>query len=62
MRLLLSGAAMAALLIWVNGQWPDWGAWTAWERISRLSVLIVTAALVFVGVLFGSGFRRRQLG
>ena len=28
----------------------------------RLCALVAAAAAMFIGVLFGSGFRRRQLG
>lgn len=61
-RLALSGTVMAAVVLALLAVWPEWGVWTVWERIARLAALVGGAALVFFGVLFGSGFRRRHLG
>ena len=60
-RLGVSCAAMVAVIVAGLIVWPDWTAWSASLRVVRLAILIAGAGGVFVGVLFASGFRLRDL-
>jgi putative peptidoglycan lipid II flippase len=60
-RLTVACVVLVAVLgagIWM---WPDWTAWSTWARAFRLTALICAAAGAYVAVLFGTGFRLRDL-
>ena len=61
MRLAGACAAMVAVLLAGNMIWQGWSDWPTTTRVLRLSVLICSAGMAFVGVLFASGFRLRDL-
>jgi putative peptidoglycan lipid II flippase len=61
LRLGIASAAMMALLavgVWL---WPDWTTVRIVTRGWHLAVLVVVAACAYVAVLFGTGFRMRDL-
>lgn len=61
LRLLLAGAAMAALLWWLAGDVSQWYGWSMWQRAGQMSLLIAAGLLTYVGVLFLAGLRLRHL-
>ncbi|HET7921642.1 MAG TPA: lipid II flippase MurJ, partial [Gammaproteobacteria bacterium] len=60
-RALLANAVMAVMLWLFAGNLGVWLQRTALERSLWLAFWIVLAALVYFAVLFGSGFRLRDL-
>jgi len=60
-RLAAACAALATVLLAGIMIWHGWSDWPTLTRVWRLSVLIGAAGAVFVGVLFASGFRMRDL-
>lgn len=61
LRLAVSCIAMLAVLWGGLSLVPDWGGLPAMARVIRLSALIAAGGATFVAVLFGSGFRMRNL-
>jgi len=41
--------------------WPEWTDVPTMARIIRLSILVIAAGCAYLGVLFASGFRLRDL-
>lgn len=60
-RLGLACIAMLMVLRGGLGFTPDWGSLDAGKRVLHLGGLIAAGAVTFVVVLFGSGFRMRNL-
>ncbi len=60
-RLGVASAAMAAVLVGGLVVWNEWTVWPEATRIRRLAILVAAAGTTFVGVLFASGFRLRDL-
>ncbi|HEX6834649.1 MAG TPA: murein biosynthesis integral membrane protein MurJ [Rudaea sp.] len=61
LRLAAACAALIAVLLVGLWFWPDWSAWPTTTRAVRLAVLIGAAAAAYLGVLFATGFRLRDL-
>jgi putative peptidoglycan lipid II flippase len=62
LRLLVSCAAMAAVLISGRLLWPDWTHdASVFTRIWHLAVLVMAGASTYAAALFASGFRLREL-
>lgn len=60
-RLAAASAAMVAVLLAGLWLWPDWTGVPTTLRAGRLAALIGTGAAIYGGVLFGLGFRLRDL-
>ncbi|HUA79784.1 MAG TPA: murein biosynthesis integral membrane protein MurJ [Dyella sp.] len=60
-RLGLACAAMTAVLVLGRWHWPDWTQMQAMERVWRLALLVCGGGATYVGVLFATGFRLRDL-
>jgi putative peptidoglycan lipid II flippase len=60
-RLMAACAAMVAVLVAGIVIWRGWSDWPTAIRVLRLALLIGVGAAAFVGVLFASGFRMRDL-
>ena len=60
-RLVAACVALTAVLAAGTYFWSDWTQWPTSTRVLRLTVLIAAAGAAYVGVLFGSGFRLRDL-
>jgi len=61
LRLGCACAAMAAVLVLANACWPDWSDWPAWTRAWRLGLVVAAGGGAYLAVLFGTGFRLREL-
>ena len=60
-RLMAACGAMVAVLLVGIFLWQGWSDWPTAVRVLRLCILIGVAGVAFVGVLFASGFRMRDL-
>jgi putative peptidoglycan lipid II flippase len=60
-RLAASCAALIVVLAIGVFIWPDWSQWPTTTRVLRLAILIAAGAAAYLGVLFGTGFRLRDL-
>ncbi|MGH8279013.1 MAG: murein biosynthesis integral membrane protein MurJ [Gammaproteobacteria bacterium] len=60
-RVLLASVAMALLLWGLVGHLAVWVARPTADRILWLAIWIIAAAVLYFGVLFGTGFRLRHL-
>jgi putative peptidoglycan lipid II flippase len=60
-RLAAACGALVVLLLAGLMFWHDWSDWPTATRVLRLAILIAAAGLAFVGVLFATGFRLRDL-
>lgn len=61
LRLGVACAAMVACLLYGLHVWPDWVHASSIARVLHLCALIGVAGMVYVGTLFASGFRLREL-
>jgi putative peptidoglycan lipid II flippase len=62
LRLAVSCLAMVAVLLLGRWWWPDWTTGVpALTRVWRLAVLVGTGGGVYLGTLFATGFRLRDL-
>ena len=61
LRLSAACIALIAVLVAAGWLWPDWTGEPTTTRLVRLSVLIAAAGVAYLGVLFGTGFRLRDL-
>jgi putative peptidoglycan lipid II flippase len=60
-RLIAACVAMIVVLAIGAYIWPDWTQWPTTTRAMRLAAIIGVAAAAYLGVLFGTGFRLRDL-
>ncbi len=60
-RLVAACIALAVVLVSGTYLWPDWTQQPTATRALRLAILIAVAGAAYLGVLFGSGFRLRDL-
>jgi putative peptidoglycan lipid II flippase len=60
-RLSVACAAMVAVLAFGLWHWSAWGEWSVMTRVTRLAILIGAGGATFLAVLFGAGFRLREL-
>jgi putative peptidoglycan lipid II flippase len=60
-RLAAACAALIVVLAVGVYVWSDWSQWPTATRVVRLSILIGAAGAAYIGVLFGTGFRLRDL-
>ena len=61
LRLALACAAMVVILLLGRWLWPDWTRAAAFTRAWHLSALVTAGAAAYLGTLFASGFRLREL-
>jgi putative peptidoglycan lipid II flippase len=61
LRLAAACAALTLVLVIGAFVWSDWTQWPTTTRVLRLTILIAAAGAAYVGVLFGTGFRVRDL-
>jgi putative peptidoglycan lipid II flippase len=61
LRLAAACAALIVVLAIGAFVWSDWTQWPTTIRAVRLAILIAAAGAAYVGVLFGAGFRLRDL-
>ena len=61
LRLLLSCAAMVAVLLLGRWLWPDWTHARVFSRVWHLAMLVLAGSSAYLGMLFASGFRMREL-
>ncbi|MCE7950699.1 MAG: murein biosynthesis integral membrane protein MurJ [Xanthomonadales bacterium PRO7] len=61
LRMGVACAAMLVVLLAGAWLWPDWTTVRIATRGWHLAVLVVAAALAYIGTLFASGFRMRDL-
>jgi len=61
--LRLAAACAALIIVLAIGiyVWPDWSQWPTTTRVMRLAILIAAAGAAYLGVLFATGFRLRDL-
>ncbi len=59
----LVAASLVLTVVLASGVyfWSDWTQWPTATRAVRLAILIAVGGVAYVGVLFGSGFRLRDL-
>lgn len=61
LRLALACAAMVAVILAGLFAWPDWTAAPILSRAMHLALIIAAAGVVYVGALYASGLRLRDL-
>ena len=61
MRLTVASGVMTLWLWVMKGEWADWIIWTRWERLGHLAYLIIVALVMYVGMLWLLGIRKRDL-
>ena len=59
-QLLAANAAMAGVLLWMEGDVQQWLDWSLWQRASQMGLTIVAGLLVYVVTLLVAGIRPRQ--
>jgi len=52
---------MVVILLLGRWLWPDWTRAGVFTRVWHLSVLVTAGAAAYLGTLFASGFRLREL-
>lgn len=60
-RLTAACVALIAVLAIGAYVWPDWSQWPTMTRVLRLAIVIAAGAAAYLGVLFATGFRLRDL-
>lgn len=61
LRLALACAVMIGILLLGLWCWPDWTDVPKWTRVWRLGVLVAAGGVAYLGTLFATGFRLREL-
>ncbi len=61
LRLATASVVMAVVLLVGRWLWPDWTQAPVFTRIWHLAVLVIAGASAYLGALFVSGFRLREL-